>query len=73
MLPALRRVGARPHVIAARQPRRNFSVFDWWRENVIKPIHGTRIKLPDLLGVPAATYMQFVYPVPVVVGGYYVM
>ena len=73
MLPALRRVGARPHAIAARHPRRNFSVFDWWRENVIKPIHGTRIKLPDVLGVPAATYMQFVYPVPVVVGGYYVM
>ena len=73
MLPALRRVAARPHAIAARHPRRNFSVFDWWRENVIKPIHGTRIKLPDVLGVPAATYMQFVYPVPVVVGGYYVM
>ena len=48
-------------------------MFDWWRENVIKPIHGARIKLPDVLGVPAATYMQFVYPVPVVVGGYYVM
>ena len=71
MISALRRVAARPHAI--QRPRRNFSVFDWWRENVIKPIHGTRIKLPDVLGVPAATYMQFVYPVPVVVGGYYVM
>ena len=73
MLPVLRRVAARPHAIAVRHQRRKFSVFDWWRENVIKPIHGTRIKLPDVLGVPAATYMQFVYPVPVVVGGYYVM
>ena len=71
MISALRRVATRPHAI--QRPRRNFSVFDWWRENVIKPIHGTRIKLPDVLGVPAATYMQFVYPVPVVVGGYYVM
>ena len=52
-------------------PRR--SLFAWWRENVIKPIHGTRIALPDLLGVPATSYMQLVYPVPVVVGGYYVM
>ena len=111
MISALRRAAARPQAI--QRPRRNFSVFDWWRENVIKPIHGTRIKLPDVLGVPAgtsveicsmawchaiidigpvilgplddanlihlllcaqaATYMQFVYPVPVVVGGYYVM
>ena len=33
--------------------RRHLSVFDWWRENVIKPIHGTKVKLPDVMGIPA--------------------
>lgn len=45
----------------------------WWRRTVIEPIHKTRIYLPPVRGIPAATYMQFVYPVPVVVGGWYVM
>ena len=46
---------------------------NWWRENVIKPIHATRIPLPKLFGVHPATYMQFVYPLPVWIGGYFVM
>mmetsp|Transcript_9892 Transcript_9892/g.25145 ORF Transcript_9892/g.25145 Transcript_9892/m.25145 type:complete len:96 (+) Transcript_9892:23-310(+) len=46
---------------------------DWWRENVIKPIHRTRIKLPPIFGIPAYSYMRFFYPIPIVVGGYYVM
>ena len=45
----------------------------WWREKVIKPIHGTRIMLPVVLGIPASTYMSFIYPIPVVISGYYVM
>ena len=45
-------------------------VFAWWRENVIKPIHAAKIPLPRILGVPASSYMQFVYPVPVFVIGY---
>jgi len=92
---------------------------EWWKENVIKPIHSARFPLPDVLGVPATSYMrraasestgrvalqsaldarrrrqrassttarddasarsvnarerrQFVYPWPVIIGGYYVM
>lgn len=46
---------------------------EWWREHVIKPIHSTRIKLPVILGVPGHIYMQFIYPIPVLVGGYAIM
>lgn len=53
--------------------QRKQSFFDWWRENVVKPIHGTKILLPDIAGIPAHQYMQFVYPWPVIVGGYYIM
>ena len=45
----------------------------WWRDNVIKPIHNARFPLPRLFGVHASVYMQFVYPFPVLVGGYVVM
>lgn len=45
----------------------------WWRENVIKPIHNTRIPLPSIMGVHAATYMQFVYFGVVFGGGMLVM
>mmetsp|Transcript_5885 Transcript_5885/g.17178 ORF Transcript_5885/g.17178 Transcript_5885/m.17178 type:complete len:99 (+) Transcript_5885:141-437(+) len=45
----------------------------WWRDNVIKPIHGARFPLPRILGVHASTYMQFVYPVVVFSGGMWVM
>ena len=44
--------------------QRKQSFFDWWRENVVKPIHGTKILLPDIAGIPAHQYMQFVYPWP---------
>ena len=47
--------------------------FLWWRENVIKPIHNARIPLPTIFGVHASTYMQFIYPLPVWIGGYFVM
>ena len=65
---AVRLGGARPLSSASRP-----SFFQWWRDNVIKPIHSTRILLPDILGVPAHQYMQVVYPIPVIVGGYYIM
>ena len=45
----------------------------WWRRTVIEPIHKTRIYLPPIRGIPAATYMQFVYPVSTVVVGWFVM
>ena len=45
----------------------------WWRDNVIKPIHNAKFPLPRLFGVHAAVYMQFVYPLPVLVGGYLAM
>jgi hypothetical protein len=41
----------------------------WWRENVVKPIHNTRIPLPKIFGVHATVYMQFVYPSLVVLAG----
>mmetsp|Transcript_4447 Transcript_4447/g.5806 ORF Transcript_4447/g.5806 Transcript_4447/m.5806 type:complete len:98 (-) Transcript_4447:227-520(-) len=41
----------------------------WWRENVVKPIHNTRIPLPRIFGVHASVYMQFVYPTLVVITG----
>jgi len=52
----------------------SFSDFSaWWRERVIRRIHGARVVLPAIWGVPAHVYMGFVYPIPVLVGGYYVM
>ncbi|KAJ1458978.1 hypothetical protein M885DRAFT_613880 [Pelagophyceae sp. CCMP2097] len=45
----------------------------WWNEKVIKPIHNYRLHLPPIYGVHPMTYMQFVYPVGVLFGGYWVM
>ena len=70
-LAATRRPLSSPTRSFTSQNKRSF--FDWWRENVIKPIHGTKILLPDIAGIPAHQYMQFVYPWPVIVGGYYIM
>ena len=40
---------------------------------MIKPIHAARIPLPRIFGIHASTYMQFVYPLPVWIGGYFVL
>ncbi len=40
---------------------------------MIKPIHNARFPLPRLFGVHASVYMQLIYPLPVLVGGYFVM
>ena len=40
---------------------------------MIKPIHNARFHLPPVYGVPASTYMAYVYPLPVIIGGYFVM
>jgi len=38
---------------------------------VIKPIHKARMPLPRIFGIHASTYMQVLYPIPVLVGGYF--
>jgi hypothetical protein len=49
------------------------SASSWWREKVVKPIHNTKILLPRVMGVHAATYMQFVYFGVIFGGGILVM
>jgi hypothetical protein len=49
------------------------NIFVWWRANVIKPIHNAKVPLPPLFGMHASTYMQFLYPLPVFIFGYFSM
>ena len=53
---ALLRQNFQPPRLASSQKRSFYG--EWWRENVIKPIHEARFPLPDVLGVPATTYMR---------------